>query len=72
MDTQKIEEAVKALSEVDPAYDDFMEIVGVLVDDFKDMLVAGNKAQFMKQKRDAREVLKKVTRKFNNMTFKNK
>lgn len=72
MGISKLEEAVKALSEVDPSYSDLFEELGVLVSDVADCVKAKGKGQFMKEKRDARGVLKHFTRRFNNLTYKNK
>lgn len=72
MDTTKLEEAIKALSEVDPSYSDLFEELGILVDDIGDCLKAKAKSQFIKEKRDARRTLKHFTRRFSNLTWKNK
>lgn len=72
MDITKLEEAIKALSEVDPSYADLFEELGVLVDDVADCVKSKGPQQFLKQKRDARATLKHFTRRFNNLTYKNK
>lgn len=71
MDITKINDAVKNLSDVDERFDDFFELLGILIDDFADLYKAKDSKQFNKQKRDARITLKTVRRKFENMTFKN-
>jgi hypothetical protein len=48
------------------------EDLGILVSDIADCINSKCKSQFMNQKRDARQVLKHFTRRFNNLTFKNK
>jgi len=72
MDTTKLEEAIKALSEVDPSYSDLFEELGILVGDIGDCLKSKSKPQFIKEKRDARRTLKHFTRRFSNLTWKNK
>lgn len=66
----KLNEAVKNLSDVDERFDDFFELVGILVDDLADLYKATDSRQFNKQKKDARNTFKTVRRKFENMTFK--
>lgn len=72
MDTAKLNEAIEKLSEVDESYSDIFEELAVLVSDIGDCINSKQKAQFMKQKKDARITLKHFTRRFNNLTFKNK
>ena len=72
MNIEKIEEAIEKLSEVDESYSDIFEELGVLVSDIADCVNSKCKSQFIKQKRDARQVLKHFTRRFINLTFKNK
>ena len=72
MNIEKIEEAIEKLSEVDESYSDIFEELGILVSDIADCINSKCKSQFIKQKRDARQVLKHFTRRFINLTFKNK
>lgn len=72
MEIKKLEEAIEKLSEVDESNFDIFEDLGILVSDIADCITSKCKPQFMKQKRDARLVLKHFTRRFNNLTFKNK
>ena len=72
MNIEKIEEAIEKLSEVDESFSDIFEELGVLVSDIADCVNSKCKSQFIKQKRDARQVLKHFTRRFINLTFKNK
>lgn len=66
----KLNEAVKNLSDVDERFDDFFELVGILVDDLADLYKATDSKQFNKQKKDAKNTFKAVKRKFGSMTFK--
>jgi len=72
MEIKKLEEAIEKLSEVDESHFDIFEDLGILVSDIADCINSKCKSQFMNQKRDARLVLKQFTRRFNNLTFKNK
>jgi hypothetical protein len=72
MEIEKIEEIIEKLSDVDESYSDIFEDLGILVSDIADCINSKCKSQFMNQKRDARQVLKHFTRRFNNLTFKNK
>lgn len=72
MDITKLNEAVENLSDVDESYSDLFEELAILVCDISDCLNAQSSQQFLKEKRDARDVLKHFTRRFNNLTFKNK
>ena len=72
MDTAKLKDAIEKLSEVDESYSDIFEELAVLVNDVEDCIESKSKSQFTAQKRDARIVLKHFTRRFNNLTFKNK
>lgn len=66
----KLNEAVKNLSEVDERYDDLFELLGVFVDDVADLFRAGSSREFNKQKADARITFKTIKRKIDNLTFK--
>ena len=72
MNTAKLKDAIEKLSEVDESYSDIFEELAVLVSDIEDCIESKSKSQFTAQKRDARIVLKHFTRRFNNLTFKNK
>ena len=72
MDTAKLKDAIEKLSEVDESYSDIFKELAVLVSDIEDCIESKSKSQFTAQKRDARIVLKHFTRRFNNLTFKNK
>lgn len=72
MDTTKLKDAIEKLSEVDESHSDIFEELAILVSDIEDCIKSKNKSQFMNQKRDARITLKHFTRRFNNLTFKNK
>lgn len=69
-DLNKLSEAVKNLSEVDEKFDDYFELLGILVDDIADMYKAKDSRTFVKQKSDARRTLKSVKKVLDNMTFK--
>lgn len=66
----KLNEAVKNLSEVDERYDDLFELLGVFVDDVADLFRASSSREFNKQKADARITFKTIKRKIDNLTFK--
>jgi DNA-binding transcriptional regulator PaaX len=72
MNTAKLNEAIEKLSEIDESYSDLFEEMAVLVSDIGDCIKSTHKSQFMNQKRDARITLKHFTRRFINLTFKNK
>lgn len=72
MDTAKLKDAIEKLSEVDESYSDIFEELAVLVSDIEDCIESKSKSQFIAQKRDARIVLKHLTRRLMNLTFKNK
>lgn len=72
MDTTKLKDAIEKLAEVDPSNSDIFEELAILVSDVEDCLKAKTKAQFINQKRDARRTLKHFTRRFINLTWKNK
>lgn len=67
---KKLSEAVKNLSDVDEKFDDYFELLGILVDDIADMYKAKDPKQFINQKTDARKTLKIVKKHLDNMTFK--
>lgn len=69
-DLKKLSEAVKNLSDVDEKFDDYFELLGILVDDIADMYKAKDSKQFINQKSDARKTLKIVKKHLDNMTFK--
>ena len=71
MDYQKLEESMISLENACPENMDIADIIAIVVDDIADMYKAKSSRQFMKQKRDARNSIKILKRKFNNMTFKN-
>lgn len=71
MDIKKLEDAVTNLENACPETMDIADVFGVCVDDLADLFRSKTKAQFMKQKRDAKRSLKHLYRKLNNMTFKN-
>lgn len=72
MKNEKLLKAVENLSEVDDRYDDIFELLGIAVDDVADMLKQTNSRNFQKQKHDARDTLKILYRRVQNITFKNK
>lgn len=72
MEIKKLEEVIEKLSEIDESYSDIFEELGILVSDIADCINSKCKFQFMRQKKDARQTLKHFTRRFNNLTFKNK
>lgn len=67
----KLTEAVESLSEVDESYEDYFELLGILIDDIVDLYKAKDCKSFTKQKSDARQTLKEVRKRLNNATFKN-
>lgn len=67
----KLTEAVESLSEVDESYEDYFELLGILIDDIVDLYKAKDSKSFTKQKSDARQTLKEVRKRLNNATFKN-
>lgn len=67
----KLNEAVKSLSEVDERYDDLFELLGVFVDDVADLFRASSSKEFNNQKSDVRITLKIIKRKIDNLTYKN-
>lgn len=67
---EKLNEAVKNLSEIDSSYDDYFELLAILVDDIADMYKAKDSKAFTHQKSDARKTLKIVKRRLDNATFK--
>lgn len=67
----KLNEAVSSLSEVDESYEDYFELLGILIDDIADLYKAKDSRSFTKQKSDARQTLKEVRKRLNNATFKN-
>ena len=71
MDYQKLKESMTSLENACPENMDIADIIAVVVDDIADMYKAKSSRQFMKQKRDARNSIKILKRKFDNMTFKN-
>ena len=72
MDTTKLKDTIEKLAEVDPSHSDIFEELAILVSDVEDCLKAKTKSQFINQKRDARRTLKHFTRRFINLTWKNK
>ena len=72
MDITKLKDAIEKLSEVDDSHSDIFEELAILVSDVEDCLKAKTKSQFINQKRDTRRTLKHFTRRFINLTWKNK
>lgn len=69
-DLEKLNQAVKNLSDVDEKFDDYFELLGILVDDIADIYKAKDNKQFIHQKSDARKTLKIVKKHLDNITFK--
>ena len=72
MNIEKFNEAVKALEDACPDNMDFAEVIGVMVDDIADLYRAKDSKEFIKQKKDARNTLKAISKMLSNVTFKNR
>lgn len=70
LNKQAVLDAIENLANVHPSFSDVFENLGVLVADVYDICSAKSKQEFIKQKSDARRVLKYFRRRLDNLTFK--
>lgn len=72
VDVSKLHEAIDNLDTASQENGDIFDMLGILVDDFLEIVQTKDSKAFNKQKKDCRITLKTILRKLNNATFANK
>lgn len=69
MKNEKIAKTLEILENIDELNGDIYEVLGIVIDDIYQMFEATDRGQFLKEKKDARNVIKSLLKRVSNTTF---
>lgn len=69
MKNEKVAKTLEILENIDELNGDIYEVLGIVIDDVHQMFEATDRKQFLKEKKDARNVIKSLLKRVSNTTF---